>query len=319
MESKMLESFAATEPPAVLFLVFNRPDTTRRVFEQIRRARPPRLYVAADGPRPARAGEVALCERVRAIATGVDWPCQVHTLFRDENLGCRVAVSAAIGWFFEHEEEGIILEDDCLPAPDFFRYCAFALARWRHEPEVMHVGGTVYVDYTAGTESVVFSKLVPITGWATWRRAWRLYDPSMARINELGRLPLRQWYRSQAGNVRRAIRQIHERQINAWGARWVLTVLVNGGHTVLPRANLISNIGYEATGTNTTFDSHLANLPLGGLPVHLTAPHTIASFPLHDEALLRVLNRRTQLLRRAWRRLQQVLSDLRSRTALSSR
>ncbi len=314
----MLESFAATETPAVLFLVFNRPDTTRQVFEEIRRARPPRLYVAADGPRPQRSAEAALCQQVRAIATGVDWPCQVRTLFRAENLGCRKAVSGAIAWFFEQEEEGIILEDDCLPAPDFFRYCAFALQRWRHEPQVMHVGGTVYVDYTAGPESAVFSKLVPITGWATWRRAWQLYDPSMARINELDRLPLRQWYRSQARQVRRAIRQIHERQINAWGARWVLTVLVNGGHTVLPRSNLISNIGYDATGTNTTLDSHLARLPLGHLPAALTAPLTISNLPWFDEALLRVQNRRTQLLRRAWRRLTQMFSGWRSRPVLSS-
>jgi hypothetical protein len=313
----MLESFAAAEPPAVLFLVFNRPDTTRRVWEQIRQARPTRLYVAADGPRPHREGEAALCQRVRTIATNVDWPCQVLTRFRDENLGCRVAVSSAISWFFVHEEEGIILEDDCLPAPDFFRYCAFALVRWRHDTQVMHVGGTVYVDFDHGPESVVFSKLVPITGWATWRRAWHLYDPAMARIDELDRLPLQQWYRSQARNVHRAIRQIHDRQINAWGARWVLTVLVNGGVSVLPRTNLISNIGYDATGTNTTLDSHLANLAVGELPQQLTAPEEVASQPRHDEALLRVQNRRTQVLRRVWRKLKQALSAKRSPPLLS--
>ena len=108
---------------AVLFLVFNRPVTTQQVFEAIAAARPPRLYVAADGPRAGRPGETELCAEVRRIATAVDWPCEVRTLFREENLGCRRAVSGGINWFFEQEEEGIIIEDDVLPVPSFFDYC----------------------------------------------------------------------------------------------------------------------------------------------------------------------------------------------------
>lgn len=105
----------------ILFLVFNRPDTTIRVFETVRQAKPPRLYVAADGPRKDKIGEKEKCEEVRSIIKKVDWSCEVKTLFRDENLGCGRAVSQAITWFFEQEEEGIILEDDILPHPDFFR------------------------------------------------------------------------------------------------------------------------------------------------------------------------------------------------------
>ncbi len=297
---------AAALPP-VLLLVFNRPETTRRVFAELRAARPPRLYLAADGPRPHKPGEDALCLEVREIVRAVDWPCEVKTLFREENLGCRRAVAGAIDWLFEHEEAGVILEDDCLPAPDFLRYCAYALQRWRDEPRVMHVGGTALVDHH-GPEAMLFSRLVPITGWATWRRAWRLFDPAMSRIGELDRMPLRDWYGRQAGNVRRAIRQIHDRQVNAWGARWVLTVMVHDGLSVLPRVNLISNIGYDPAATNTTFDSHLANLPTGRLPAVLDAPQVLANRQAYDEAYLAVLNRRTQLLRRAWRRLTQLLS-----------
>ena len=102
---------------AVLFLVFNRPDTTAQVFEAIRKAKPSRLYVAADGPRSAREGEAERVAKVREISTAVDWPCVLHTLFRNENLGCKYAVSDAISWFFRHEDKGIILEDDCLPHP----------------------------------------------------------------------------------------------------------------------------------------------------------------------------------------------------------
>ena len=121
---------------AVLFLVFNRPDTTAQVFEVIRQARPPRLYIAADGARPNRADEPELIARVREIATAVDWPCEVRTLFREENLGCKHAVSGGITWFFEHEEQGIILEDDCLPSQSFFWFCEELLEKYKDDKRV---------------------------------------------------------------------------------------------------------------------------------------------------------------------------------------
>lgn len=295
------------ETPPVLLLVFNRPEITQQVFDEVRKARPARLYLAADGPRGHKAGEAELCAEVRQIVTNVDWPCEVKTLFRTENLGCKRAVAEAITWLFDHEEQGIILEDDCLPAPDFFRYCAFVLERWRDDPRVMHVGGTALVDYTSGPEPLIFSRLVPITGWATWRRAWRLYDPGMSALPKLAQLPLNGWYGHQGGNVYRAIRQIHDRGVNAWGARWVLSVISRECFSILPRVNLISNVGYGPAGTNTTFDSHLANLPTGKLAAVLTAPDTMQSHPLHDEAYLAVLNRRDKVLRRAWRRLTKIV------------
>src|SRR5689334_9315101 len=109
--------------PPVLLLIFNRPDTTALVMEALRRARPSRVYVAADGPREGM-GEDERCERARRIATEVNWPCEIKTLFRKCNLGCGRALSGAIDWFFEHEEQGIILEDDCVPSQSFFPYCA---------------------------------------------------------------------------------------------------------------------------------------------------------------------------------------------------
>ena len=126
---------------AVLFVVFNRPDTTARVFETIRTAKPPRLYVAADGPRAGRAGEAVLCAKVRQLAMKVDWPCKLYTLFQDTNLGCKIGVSSAINWFFEHEEEGIVLEDDILAQPSFFEYCDEMLDRYRDDTKVSMISG----------------------------------------------------------------------------------------------------------------------------------------------------------------------------------
>src|SRR6187402_998951 len=121
---------------AVLFIIFNRPDNTAHVFEQIRAARPPRLYIAADGPRQSRSNENSLCQQTRQIALQADWDCEVKTLFRDENAGCKEAVSAAITWFFDNEEEGIILEDDCLPANSFFKFCDELLEKYRDNSAV---------------------------------------------------------------------------------------------------------------------------------------------------------------------------------------
>jgi hypothetical protein len=288
---------------ALLFLVFNRPEPTRRVFEAIRMARPPRLYLAADGPRPDREGEVERCHAVRSIASAVDWPCEVFTLFREQNLGCRRAVSGAITWFFEQEAEGIILEDDCLPAPDFFRFCDAALATWRDEPRVMHVGGHVLLD-GPGPQDALLSRLVPIWGWATWRRAWRQFDSEMRSLHRLRELPLRDWYGSQCGNVRNAIERIHFDQVDAWGARWVLTVMANDGLSVLPRINLISNIGFGPTATHTTVDSHVANRPVGRLSDPLQLPTGLLWLRAYDRAYLQIMNSRVARLQRVLRRMR---------------
>src|SRR5262249_20722231 len=157
----------------VLFLIFNRPNTTARVMEAIRTAGPGRLYVAADGPRDGNADEAKRCAEVRRIATQVDWPCEVQTLFRERNLGCRQAVSSAITWFFEQEQEGIILEDDCLPSPSFFPYCAELLARFRNDERIMCITGCNFQQDMKGYPySYYFSKYHHVWGWATWRRAW---------------------------------------------------------------------------------------------------------------------------------------------------
>src|SRR5271165_4717676 len=165
----------------ILFLVFNRPETTRRVFETIRAARPPKLYVSADGPRAGRAGEPQRCDEARRIATSVDWPCEVKTLFRDANLGCKMGVSTGISWFFDQEPEGIILEDDIVPLPSFFDYCDELLARYRDDERVAMISGCnpIANDFRVD-ESYFFARFCGIWGWASWRRAWRHYDVNIS-------------------------------------------------------------------------------------------------------------------------------------------
>ena len=143
---KNMGKVATFSPPyslntAVLFLVFNRLDTSKQVFQAISQAKPPRLYVAADGARVSKEGESEKVQAVRDyIMQNIDWKCEVKTLFRDENLGCKYAVSGAITWFFQNEEQGIILEDDCLPNQSFFWFCEELLERlyatWNVAPEL---------------------------------------------------------------------------------------------------------------------------------------------------------------------------------------
>lgn len=171
---------------AVLFLIFNRLDTASRVFEAIREARPFRLYIAADGPRLHKLGELEACISVRRLVTQIDWPCEIHTLFREQNLGCARAVKEAIDWFFEHEEEGIILEDDCLPRPEFFSFCSEMLDRWRNNKEIMMISGTNYLfGKISSSYDYYFSHFAAIWGWATWKRAWTQLDLSISAEHSL--------------------------------------------------------------------------------------------------------------------------------------
>lgn len=296
----------------VLFIIFNRPDTTAKVFEAIRQARPPRLYIAADGPRATRQGEAQHCAETRRIVEAVDWPCEVKTLFRTENLGCKMAVSGAITWFFDNEEQGVILEDDCLPDPTFFDYCDELLDRHKDDPRVMCISGDNFLpaDVRRGvTDSYYYSAFVHIWGWASWRRAWKGYDVSMSkwspRVGEqlLGKVfpdnaPLRRIWtntftRTAAGEV------------GTWDYQWVFHCWMSGGLSCMPAHNLISNIGFDERATHTTESGHdHANLPTQPLAFPLKHPATVARhqqadrwssenlFPVARFTLRRVLGRK---------------------------
>ena len=269
---------------AILFVVFNRPDTTARVFEAIRSARPTRLYVAADGPRQID-GEPARCNEARRIATAVDWPCDVRTLFREKNLGCGLAVSSAIDWFFEHEEEGIILEDDCLPSQSFFRFCSELLERYRSTDCVKCVSGTNFIsaEYVP-SHSYLVSRYPLIWGWATWRRAWQQYDRRMEAwtawraSGEFSRFADDQAFRDFWS---RLFDRALNGEIDTWDYQWTFSCWLHGGLTLQPARNLISNIGFGAGATHTLeLESALSRVPAEELAFPLMHPEQI----LRDEA-----------------------------------
>lgn len=241
----------AVEPfrTPILLIVFNRPETTKAVFESIRSMRPTELYIAADGPRHEVEGEQARCRQARQIATAVDWSCSVRTLFRDRNLGCAASVSSAISWFFENVEEGIILEDDCVPGNSFYRYCRELLEHYRYRDEVMHIAGDNFqYGRKRGDASYYFSKYPFIWGWASWRRAWRHYDFKAADV---------------------AV------QSTTWDAQWVLALEKQHGVSVVPNANLVTNIGFGPGATHTTTVERFAGLPAEEIDFPLRHPEKV--------------------------------------------
>ena len=248
----------------ILFIIFNRPDTTARVFERIRAVKPPRLFVSADGPRPQKIGEAERCMQARALIKQVDWECDVQTHFSENNLGCKIGVSSAITWFFDHVEEGIILEDDCLPDRSFFHFCADLLERYRHDERIMEIGGTQYLKHLPISDaSYYFSTLTQIWGWATWRRAWKKYDVTISHFPQvLERHLMQSLFHSPAMRHfwQKKFDFVHHNKIDTWDIQWQFTMSVNNGLAVIPNINLVSNIGFDANATHTLDIHHpLAN------------------------------------------------------------
>src|SRR5688572_947806 len=249
---------STTDVP-VLFMVFNRPDTTQKVFEAIRREKPKRLFIAADGPRPNKPGEVEKCEEVRKLATAVDWECEVKTLFRSENLGCGRAPAGAITWFFEQVEEGIILEDDCLPSHEFFMFCAELLERYRHDARVMEIGGNNLLDTTdrlPADYSYYFSHHNMIWGWATWRRAWKVYDFEMSLYKKVRDTEFLECCFNNDHELN-YFKYIFDKTISTvntvswWDYQWEFLRRINSGLTIVPQKNLVLNLGLGSNATHT--------------------------------------------------------------------
>ena len=240
---------------AVLFLVFNRPNTTKQVFEAIRQVKPPRLYIAADGPREGKLDEIERVKEVRKIATAVDWPCEVKTLLRDKNLGCKYAVSSAINWFFEQEEEGIILEDDCLPNLDFFSFCENLLDRYFSDERIFAITGNNFQKgKQRGDASYYFSKYIHVWGWATWRRAWKHYQLD---INFWPKWKTSDaWTKYTPDKIERKYwQEIFDRcyleKIDTWDYQFLLCTWYKNGLIATPNVNLVKNIGFGIDATHT--------------------------------------------------------------------
>lgn len=261
---------------AIAFIIFNRSETTEKVFRAIRAARPTKLLVVADGPRPDRPGEEEQCEAARAIIDGVDWPCEVLRNFAPANLGCRKRVSSGLDWVFANVEEAIVLEDDCLPDPSFFRFCEEVLARYRHDERVAMISGDNFqFGQRRSPYSYYFSRYTHIWGWASWRRAWSHYDVDIKfwpEIRDGGWL--RDWLGDWPAVDRwtRIFDGVYRGEIETWDYQLTLANWAQGAMSVIPNVNLVSNIGFHAGATHTKEASRFSDMKRESIPFPLSHP-----------------------------------------------
>ena len=229
----------------VLFTVFNRPDVTSAVASRIKEAGPSKLYVFADGPREDIALDRDKCARVRDILVRETAHLNVELRFEDTNLGPLYAVRSALDWLFTQEEEGIVIEDDCLPDISFFPFCQELLERYRRTQEVFMISGSNFLPHFAMPTSYVFSRLALVWGWATWKRAWEKSDVSMkawpdyTATDDLAYFG--EWRNLVYGLVHR---QYLDPRLRTWGVVWRAAFLANHALSIVPKNNLVRNIGF---------------------------------------------------------------------------
>lgn len=288
----------------IAFFVFNRPSLTERVFAEIARVKPRRLFIAADGPR--HSDEAEACRTVRSIVERIDWPCEVQRDYSERNLGCAIRESSAVDWVFSNVEEAIFLEDDTLPDPSFFSFSAALLDRYRDDERVMHIGGCNF--QPVGPEksySYYFSRYAHGWGWATWRRAWRHYDFRMQRWPEF----------REAGLLHHILRARDE--IEFWSGhferdhshpvsydyQWYFAIWSQGGLSVLPSVNLVSNIGFGVDATHTIEDTGTADRPRRSIDLPLVHPPFVVPDEVADRHTFECVLSREQSLQRRIRRL----------------
>ena len=242
---------------AVLLIGFNRPDLLADVIDRVRVVSPPRVYLAVDGARVDRPGEAARVSACQKLASSLDWGCEVHTLFRDRNLGCGQGVSGAITWFFEHEERGIILEDDILADPSFFRFVSELLERHSDDDRVFAITGTNFVppEFQTDPTRYRFSRVPVVWGWATWRRSWQKYRFDIEGWRT--KFPRRRAWRAMGATLPANVLwsanfdMMARHAVDTWDLQLVFAGMAEGGFTATPPVNLVENVGFRPDATHT--------------------------------------------------------------------
>ena len=259
----------------ILLIVYNRPELATRVFKEIAKVRPSRLFVAADGPSSPEFVDV--CFESRAIVERVDWPCDIAIRFSDDHLGCRKTVVTAIDWVLSQESEVIILEDDCLPSRGFFKFCQELLSKFKNDEQVMHISGVnLAPSQASGDESdYFFSRFcLPPWGWATWRRAWRHFNMEPFEKDFQNKL-IKRFVSAHNLDLWIDVFERNRMQRATWDLQWNFSLWRRNGLAIIPHCNLISNLGFgeDASLTRNTMSS-FARMPTGTINLPLKHPNS---------------------------------------------
>lgn len=257
----------------ILFIIFKRYYTAIKVFERIKEVKPKKLYVAADGPRDLQ--EKEMCDKTRDIIKQVDWNCELHLMYRDENIGCKYGPYESISWFFNHEEEGVILEDDCVPDLTFFPFVREMLVKYRNDNRISMIAGHSEVSIPLST-SYVFSRFRACWGWATWKRAWCNIDIELENYDYRKEVvPLMVYDQRRGAHWLTALDLIDQNKVNAWDWPWYFSQATQSQLCIFPSKNLIANIGFGEDGTHCLGEPPAEAITSYSLDFPLVHPKTV--------------------------------------------
>ena len=246
----------------ILLITWRRPETTRKVIESIREFSPQKIYIHSDGPRKNSNDLKSILETRNLLDKEINWTDNIKKFYRKENRGLYLGGSGAINWFFENEEEGIILEDDTVPNNSFLTYCEEMLSRYRYDNRIWCISGSNFQKGNwRGDASYYFSKHIGVWGWATWRRCWINFDPELKMWPKFKKSQsLKSIFEDKV--ERKYWSNIWQKtfdnpyKVNTWDYQWVFTCLTNNGLTVVPNINLVKNIGFGKDATHTKVETH---------------------------------------------------------------
>lgn len=260
----------------VAFIVFNRAETTKKVFAEIKAAKPERLLIVADGPRSDRPEESDLCRQVREIAKKIDWDCEFLENCADHNMGCKERVSSGLDWVFEQVDEAIILEDDCLPHPTFFRFCDEMLAKYRDDQRIGHIGGVNFqFNRNHSGNSYYYSRYNHVWGWASWASRWQDYDVDITLWPDLRD---NGWLDKVLGSSQEVdywhsiFQSVYEGSVDTWDYQWTFACWAKSWLSIIPSVNLVSNLGFDNNATHTKGSSKFSKIILKKMDFPLISP-----------------------------------------------
>ena len=289
----------------ILVIIFNRPDFAKKIFIVLSQLKPEKLYIISDGPRTLEDEKNIL--QSRNIFKTITWNCEVKYNYSDINLGLRKIISGGITWAFQNEEKLIILEDDCIPHSDFFQFCEEILTKYQDDTRIMTINGCNLNPYLSqnNSELFFFSKYANSWGWATWKRAWKLFDSELVGLenknsakNFAFNLPYR--YRSKLyWNYK--LNEVKSSKINSWAYRWMFTLWLNNGLAIVPYSNLIQNIGNDKRSTNTKGNLHYLNISTSTLNTNKSKdPTSIIANSYYDRWLEDTIYSKSIIHRLTW-------------------
>lgn len=260
----------------VAFIIFNRQETTKRVFAEIAKAKPPKLLVIADGPRASHPDDVKKCAATREIINSIDWDCELLTNYSDVNLGCKRRVSSGLDWVFNTVDEAIILEDDCLPHPTFFRFCEEMLEKYRNDKRIAMISGDNFQFGRKRTAySYYFSRYTHIWGWASWRRTWANYDVEMKLWPEIrngGWLKDLLEDRKSLWYWRYIFEKVYKGKIDTWDYQLIFACWIQSAMAIMPIVNLVSNIGFGQEAVHTTKENKFSDMKTESITFPISHP-----------------------------------------------